>query len=59
MSGAIEAVEESLNYSFKDASLLKLALTHPSFGSPNNQRLSFWRRGAAALRQHKAVCDDD
>ncbi len=41
MSGAIEAVEESLNYSFKDASLLKLALTHPSFGSPNNQRLEF------------------
>ena len=41
MSGAIEVVEESLNYSFKDASLLKLALTHPSFGSPNNQRLEF------------------
>ena len=34
-------LEERLGYSFVDASLLNLALTHSSFGSPNNQRLEF------------------
>ncbi len=30
-----------LGYRFHDASLLELALTHPSAGTPNNQRLEF------------------
>ncbi|MHC1786189.1 MAG: ribonuclease III [Christensenellales bacterium] len=32
---------ERLGYSFKDAKLLKLALTHPSLDEKNNQRLEF------------------
>ncbi len=34
-------LEERLGYSFSDVSLLRLALTHPSYGAPNNQRLEF------------------
>lgn len=30
-----------LSYAFKDASLLRTALTHRSFGTPNNERLEF------------------
>ncbi len=33
--------EDLPGYCFADKSLLRLALTHPSFGSPNNQRLEF------------------
>ena len=32
---------QSLGYTFKDPKLLKLALTHPSLGDQNNQRLEF------------------
>lgn len=31
----------ALGYQFKDPALLKQALTHPSMGIPNNQRLEF------------------
>lgn len=34
-------IENALGYSFADAELLRLALTHPSFGAENNQRLEF------------------
>ncbi len=33
--------EETLGYTFTDASYLRLALTHPSYGAPHNQRLEF------------------
>ena len=36
-----EAVERRLGYRFRDASLLRQALTHRSYGSPNNERLEF------------------
>jgi ribonuclease-3 len=35
------AVERRLAYQFRDASLLRQALTHRSFGAPNNERLEF------------------
>jgi dsRNA-specific ribonuclease len=31
-----------IGYDFKDKFLLKLALTHRSLGSSNNERLEFW-----------------
>lgn len=34
-------LEKALGYSFKDSRLLVQALTHRSFGSPNNERLEF------------------
>ena len=34
-------IVESLGYTFSDSSLLDLALTHRSCGSPNNERLEF------------------
>lgn len=40
MSGLSDLTHE-LDYSFKDAGLLKLALTHPSLNARNNQRLEF------------------
>lgn len=36
-----EAVERRLAYQFRDASLLRQALTHRSHGTPNNERLEF------------------
>jgi ribonuclease-3 len=36
-----EAVERRLDYRFRDASLLRQALTHRSYGAPNNERLEF------------------
>lgn len=36
-----EAVERRLAYQFRDASLLRQALTHRSYGAPNNERLEF------------------
>ena len=35
------SLEKELSYKFKDENLLKLALTHNSFGKPNNQSLEF------------------
>ena len=37
----LKMTEERLHYKFADQSLLQLALTHPSKGSPHNQRLEF------------------
>lgn len=37
----LKALQEALGYHFKDIALLKRALTHPSCGSENNQRLEF------------------
>lgn len=37
----LKALQEALGYHFKDITLLKRALTHPSCGSENNQRLEF------------------
>lgn len=36
-----EAVERGLGYRFRDASLLRQALTHRSYGTPHNERLEF------------------
>lgn len=36
-----DAVERRLGYAFVDLSLLRQALTHRSYGSPNNERLEF------------------
>ena len=36
-----EALQARLQHRFADASLLSLALTHRSFGSPHNERLEF------------------
>lgn len=37
----LKALQEALGYEFRDLSLLRRALTHPSCGSDNNQRLEF------------------
>ncbi len=37
----LQKLETSLGYHFRDDSLLRLALTHPSCGPENNQRLEF------------------
>ena len=37
----LKALQEALGYRFQDVGLLKRALTHPSCGSDNNQRLEF------------------
>jgi len=42
-----EKLERNLHYRFRDKELLRLALTHRSFGSPHNERLEFL--GDAAL----------
>src|SRR5690349_9866510 len=36
-----EAVERRLGHSFRDAGLLRQALTHRSYGTPHNERLEF------------------
>ena len=36
-----QSVARKLGYVFSDAALLKTALTHRSFGTPNNERLEF------------------
>jgi ribonuclease-3 len=36
-----EAIERRLDYAFRDASLLRQALTHRSHGTPHNERLEF------------------
>lgn len=37
----LERLERKLGYSFRDRSLMQLALTHRSFASRNNERLEF------------------
>ena len=37
----MEPIESAIGYTFRDPSLLRLALTHPSMGPKNNQRLEF------------------
>ncbi|ATE59779.1 ribonuclease III [Thauera sinica] len=37
----LERLQRELGHRFEDASLLKQALTHRSFGQPNNERLEF------------------
>ena len=37
----MEELMQALQYHFKDKALLRQALTHPSKGLPNNQRLEF------------------
>lgn len=37
----LEILQTKLGYSFQNQSLLQLALTHRSFGVPNNERLEF------------------
>ncbi len=36
-----EVIERRLGYRFRDASLLRKALTHRSYGTPHNERLEF------------------
>ena len=36
-----DAIEQKIGYEFKDQNLLKQALTHRSYGTPNNERLEF------------------
>lgn len=38
---ALDRLQERLGHRFADAALLKQALTHRSFGQPNNERLEF------------------
>lgn len=37
----LAVIQERLGHEFRDASLLRDALTHRSYGSPNNERLEF------------------
>lgn len=41
MSSEFERLERALDHHFRDPSLLRQALTHRSFGQPNNERLEF------------------
>ena len=41
MTADYEALQEALGYRFGQTTLLKLALTHPSFSAHHNQRLEF------------------
>ena len=36
-----DALQQRIGYQFKDTQLLQLALTHRSYGKPNNERLEF------------------
>lgn len=38
---SLEALQQRLGYAFRDAALLRQALTHRSYGKPNNERLEF------------------
>lgn len=54
----VESVARQLGYSFSDQSLIRTALTHRSFGTPNNERLEFLGDGVldcviAALLFHR------
>ena len=37
----LDRLQRNIAYQFKDSNLLRLALTHRSFGKPNNERLEF------------------
>ena len=37
----LDSLQDALGHRFRDASLLRQALTHRSFGQPNNERLEF------------------
>ncbi len=55
---SLESVARQLGYSFSDQLLFRTALTHRSFGSPNNERLEFLGDGIldcviAALLFHR------
>lgn len=41
MQERLKRVEEALGYTFRDGALLRRALTHPSAGKEDNQRLEF------------------
>lgn len=41
MPSEFERLERALGHQFRDASLLRQALTHRSFGQPNNERFEF------------------
>lgn len=41
MDSELERLQRALGYRFVDPSLLRQALTHRSFGQPNNERLEF------------------
>lgn len=41
MTSAASSLESRIGYTFRDAALLKQALTHRSFGVPHNERLEF------------------
>ena len=41
MTKEVDRLEQTLNYSFADKSLIQTALTHRSFGKMNNERLEF------------------
>ena len=41
MSAPFESLQQKLGYDFSDEALLQQALTHRSFGTPNNERLEF------------------
>ncbi|MDQ2075387.1 ribonuclease III [Marinimicrobium sp. ABcell2] len=41
MSQRFQRLQDCLGYRFRDDAQLELALTHRSFGSPNNERLEF------------------
>lgn len=54
----VESVARQLGYTFSDQSLFRTALTHRSFGTPNNERLEFLGDGIldcviAALLFHR------
>lgn len=37
----LNSLQQAIGYQFKDTGLLQLALTHRSYGKPNNERLEF------------------
>lgn len=41
MSADLERLQRAIGYSFSNVALLERALTHRSFGQPNNERLEF------------------
>ena len=45
-----QSVARKLGHVFSDAALLKTALTHRSFGTPNNERLEFLGGGIEIIR---------
>ena len=60
------ALAQTLGHQFADPSLLKTALTHRSFGSPNNERLEFLGDGllncvvaAALYKRFQAMPEGD